>query len=327
MSLDLVIIGGGPAGTGAGITAGAEGLKTVLVESRIMGGQSVHSARIHNYPGFPGGISGTELAERCRIQAEERGVDIRCPAKATTLVQDGKDLAVGLADGTTLVTRSVLLASGLSWIRHPAEGAEEFSKDKGVIYGAPSDRSHLPQEVVVVGGANSAGQAAVDFADHGCVVHLLVRADSLEKGMSWYLIQEMLKRPNIEVCLNTNVTKVRGNDWLQEVEAECGGEVKVYPAGLMSVFIGAKPKIDWLKGVVDLNDRNYILTGRRLGPRFKGISEREPMDFETSLPGVFSAGDIRSESQKRIAGAVGEAAVAVAHLFRYVKANGHGPLR
>lgn len=322
---DVVIVGGGPAGLAAAVYAASEGLKTVLIEREAPGGQAGQSSRIENYLGFPSGLSGLDLARRAVSQAKRFGVEILSPQEAVGLRAEGPYRIVKLRDGSEVTSQAVLIAAGLSWRTLQIPGIEKL-QGRGVYYGAALTEaiSCRNEDVFVVGGANSAGQAAMHFSGYARQVTMLVRAGSLEKSMSQYLIRQIEETPNIRVELSTEVVGVKGEEKLEGLTLlnRATGEVRDVPATSLFVFIGAVPCTVWLRGVLPLDERGYILTGPYLprdGRRPKGWSlDRDPYLLETNIPGVFVAGDTRHGSVKRVASAVGEGSICVQMIHQYL---------
>ena len=323
---DLIVIGGGPAGLGAAVYGGSEGLRTVLVERRATGGQAGTSSRIENYLGFPDGVSGEQLTERARRQALKFEVELLTARDVVRLEQRGNAKVARFDDGTEIAGHTVILATGVSYRMLEAPGLSELS-GRGVFYGAattegPACRS---QDVYVVGGANSAGQAAMYFARYAGRVVLLVRGKSLDSSMSRYLIDQIERVPNIEVRTCTEVVEGTGGEHLEllTLRNNLTGETETVPASWLFVFIGAAPRTDWLDGCLDRDPRGFVLTGPDLvvdGHRPPGWTlDRDPYHLEASVPGVFVAGDVRAESVKRVASAVGEGAMAVTLVHRYLE--------
>ncbi|MGY1716667.1 FAD-dependent oxidoreductase [Geodermatophilus nigrescens] len=322
---DLVVVGGGPAGLGAAVYGASEGLRTVLVERQATGGQAGQSSRIENYLGFPDGVSGGQLADRARRQAAKFGAEVLTARKVTALEARGPARVVHFADGGSIAAHAVVLATGVSYRTLPAAGADSFT-GRGVYYGSALTEAEAcaDQDVFVVGGANSAGQSAVFFSRHARCVTLLVRGPSLEASMSHYLIQQLADLPNVVVRTGTTVTAVRGGDHLEEIDlAGPDGGVHTAKTSHLFVFIGAEPRTDWLDGVLDRDDHGFVLTGPELlvdGERPPGWRlQRDPYFLESGLPGVFVAGDVRAQSVKRVASAVGEGAMAVTLVHRYLE--------
>ena len=317
---DLVVVGGGPAGLGAAVYGASEGLRTVMVEREAPGGQAGQSSRIENYLGFPAGLSGSDLARRATDQARRLGAELLTMQDVVGLRVEGAGRLVDLRGGGVVSASSVLIASGVSYRQLDVPGFAELT-GAGIYYGAAMTeaRSCDGQEVIVIGGANSAGQAAVHFSGYAGRVTVLVRGDSLESSMSHYLIQQLADLPNVEVRMNTTAVAAH-----EEAGRLCGVRVhdvergeEELAADACFVFIGARPHTDWLEGVVARDERGFILAG----PDVNGAGwrlNRDPYPLETSVPGVFVAGDVRARSIKRVASAVGEGAMAVSLIHQYL---------
>jgi thioredoxin reductase (NADPH) len=320
---DLVIVGGGPAGLAAAVYGASEGLRTVLVEREAPGGQAGQSSRIENYLGFPNGLSGADLARRAQDQARRFGAELLTVREVEALEARGPQRVVRLSGGTELAGHTVLVATGVSYKRLEAPGVEELT-GRGVYYGAALVEADgcAGQHVAVVGGANSAGQAAVFLAAQASKVSILVRGPSLTRSMSSYLVEQIEARPNIDVRTGTTVAAARGDGRLEEVEvAGPGGSSTTLDATSMFVFIGAEPHTDWLGEQVRRDDRGFVLAGADLAAPHGGVRwplERDPYLLETSLPGVFVAGDVRHRSIKRVASAVGEGSMSVQFIHQYL---------
>ncbi|MBF6066396.1 FAD-dependent oxidoreductase [Nocardia terpenica] len=322
---DLIVIGGGPAGLGAAVYGASEGLRTVLVERTATGGQAGQSSRIENYLGFPDGLSGAQLADRARRQAVKFGAELVTARQVVGLEICGSARVVRFDDGSSVAAHSVLIATGVNYRHHPAPGVDDFT-GRGVYYGSAMTEAAdcAGRDVYIVGGANSAGQAAVFLSRNANTVHILVRGDSLEKSMSHYLIRQIEQIPNIRVRTGTEVVCAEGDDHLERIvlrDNATGAEDKV-EAERLFLFIGAAPETDWLDGLLRRDEAGYVIAGPDLmieGERPAGWElPRPPGHLETSIPGVFVAGDVRSESAKRVASAVGEGAMAVMLVHRYL---------
>jgi thioredoxin reductase (NADPH) len=323
---DLIVIGGGPAGLGAAVYGASEGLRTVLVERTATGGQAGQSSLIENYLGFPDGVSGAQLTDRARRQAAKFGAEVLTARDVVGLEVNGSARSVRFADGSRVDAHAVILATGVSYRQLAAPGVEELT-GRGVYYGSTLTEtdSCAGQEVFIVGGANSAGQAAVYLSRHARAVTMLVRGASLESSMSYYLIKQIADIPSITVRTCTDVVAADGDDHLESLTLRdsATGTTQVVKAQLLFVFIGAAPRTEWLDGVVARDARGFVLAGPDLGAdghRPAGwVPDRAPYHLETSVPGVFVAGDARAESAKRVASAVGEGAMAVMLVHRYLE--------
>ncbi len=311
---DLAILGAGPAGLAAAVYAASEGLKTLIIDPIGPGGQAGSSSRIENYMGFPSGVSGNDLANRALLQALKFGAEITAPFEAVGVEADGSHRVVRLCDGQSVRSRVVLVATGVSYRAIDTEGCDRF-RGAGVYYAATNveARGCLGQTVVVVGGGNSAGQAAMYLADHAKEVKVVIRGDDLNKNMSSYLVRRVETTPNVEVVKRTVVRCAEGGDCLERVtleNVETGG-TETLPCAGMFVFIGAKPYTDWMPDTVALDGKGYVLTGAEAARDSRWTLDRDPCPVETTLPGVLAAGDVRSGSTKRVAFAVGDGALAV----------------
>jgi thioredoxin reductase (NADPH) len=323
---DLVVLGAGPAGLAAAVNGASEGLRTLVVEPWSLGGQAGSSSMIRNYLGFPRGISGSELAHRAWEQAVLFGAEFVFTRRAVTLRPRGDQRLVALSQDGTAVARAVLVATGVTYRRLGIPALDRLV-GMGVFYGAAGTEAPalVGEQVYVVGGANSAGQAALHLAKYAARVTLLVRGDSLAAGMSDYLITQLQATANVEVRLHTRVVDGHGQARLEALTLE---DVRTRQreqvmATAVFVLIGAEPRTDWLRGVLQLDDHGFILTGRDLPARAWPL-RRAPLPFETSLPGVFAAGDVRYGSVKRVAGAAGEGAVTVGSVHQYLLQQGAG---
>lgn len=315
---DLVIIGAGPAGLAAAVYSASEGLSTLVIEREAPGGRAGMSSRIENYLGFPSGVSGADLARRALTQARRFGAEILTPMEATGIRAEGQYRVVELADGSEIVSQAVLIAAGISYGTLGVPGTDELA-GRGVFYGAALTEALAvrDQDVFIVGGGNSAGQAAVHLSAFARSVTVLARKKKLTTHMSQYLIDRLAEIPNVRVRTGIALQEVLGEDRLEALKVmDMGtGEAEVLPAYALFVFIGASARTEWLEGVVERDRRGFILTGSAVmkdGKRPPGWTERrDPFLLESSVPGIFAAGDIRSRSVKRIASAVGEGSMAV----------------
>jgi thioredoxin reductase (NADPH) len=322
---DLVIVGGGPAGLAAAVYGASEGLRTLIVERDAPGGQAGTSSRIENYLGFPAGLSGAELARRAVAQAQRFGVEILNPQEATGLRREDPYRIVTLSDGSEVSCHALVVASGVSYRKLAVPGIDRLT-DAGVYYGAAMTEaiSCQGEDVFLVGGANSAGQAAMYFARYARRVVMLVRGDSLSAGMSQYLVAQIAQTPNVEVRLHASVVGVHGDTTLEAVDVadSVAGTVETLATRSVFIFIGAEPRTAWLEGVVDRDAHGFLLAGRDLvrdGKMPAGWNvDREPFLLETSVPGVFVAGDVRHGSVKRVASGVGEGSIAVSFIHQYL---------
>ncbi|HUG15996.1 MAG TPA: FAD-dependent oxidoreductase [Thermomicrobiales bacterium] len=322
---DLIIVGGGPAGLAAAVYGASEGLRTVVIEREAPGGQAGTSSRIENYLGFPAGLSGADLARRGVAQAQRLGAEF-LTGEVTSVRLDGNYRVVRLADGAEINCLALLVATGVQYRTLDVPGVERLT-GAGVYYGGALSEaiSTRGEDVYVAGGANSAGQAAMHFAMYARQVTLLVRGNDLGKsGMSQYLIDQIDQTENIHVCLNTNVVEALGDDHLTGLRlahTDSTGEESV-PAHALFIFIGAKPYTDWIKGVVAVDGQGFVLTGAEVASARSTPSpwplKRQPFWLETSVPGIFVAGDVRHRSMKRIASATGEGAMAISFIHQYL---------
>ncbi|MGH9092149.1 MAG: FAD-dependent oxidoreductase [Acidimicrobiales bacterium] len=320
---DLVIVGGGPAGLAAAVYGASEGLRTLGVERMGLGGQAGTSSRIENYLGFPTGISGSELAQRAFAQAEKFGAHLTAPCEAVSLREDAGHLVLRLSDGTDVAGRAVIVASGARYRRLGVDRLEEF-EGSGVFYAATEmeARQCAASPVMVVGGGNSAGQAAMFLAGSGCTVDVVVRGPDLGASMSRYLVERIEAHPEVTVHTGSQVTALDGERWLGSVSIEGpAGERRQACSGLFS-FIGAEPASGWLTGCAAVDDHGFVLTDVHLGAdhlddRWQ-VQGRAPLPYETNHPGLFAVGDVRSGSTKRVAAAVGEGSACVGSVHRYL---------
>jgi thioredoxin reductase (NADPH) len=322
---DLAIVGGGPAGLAAAVYGASEGLHTVMVEREAPGGQAGMSSRIENYLGFPVGLSGGDLARRAVAQAKRFNVEILSPQEVVSVRSEGPYRIVKLADDNEISCHALMIATGVQWRRLEAPGIDRL-QGAGIYYGggATEALSCKGENVYVIGGANSAGQAAMNFAKYAERVIILVRGDSLASTMSQYLIDQVKATANIQVWAHASVVEAHGDTHLEEISVLCSdsGKIERVPASSMFIFIGAQPRTDWLGSVVERDERGFILTGPdlvRQGTRPKGWPlDRDPFLLETNVPGIFAVGDVRHGSVKRVASGVGEGSVAVQFIHQYL---------
>ncbi|WP_438941354.1 FAD-dependent oxidoreductase, partial [Micromonospora craterilacus] len=325
---DLVVVGGGPAGLGAAVYGASEGLRTVLVERLATGGQAGQSSRIENYLGFPDGVSGAQLTDRARRQALKFGAELLSTREVVGLEEAGSARLLRFSDGETLAAHAVVLATGVSYRMLRAPGLTDFT-GRGVFYGSAASEapSCVGQDVYIVGGANSAGQAAVYFSRYAERVHVLIRGADLTASMSQYLIDQLARLDQVIVHPHTEVVAAAGGEHLQQLTLRDTrtGEQREVDTSWLFVFIGAEPRTGWLDGTLVRDDRGFVITGPDLvtgGCRPPGWPlPRDPYHLESSVPGVFAAGDVRAASVKRVASAVGEGAMAVSLVHRYLEAQ------
>jgi thioredoxin reductase (NADPH) len=320
---DLVVVGAGPAGLAAAVYGASEGLNTIVLERVGPGGQAGRSMRIENYLGFPTGITGSQLAERAALQANKFGAQISVPTPATALTFDQAYSVLQLDGQETIVAKCVLIATGADYRRLTVEGCERF-EGCGVYYAATPIEAQMCRgsEVVVVGGGNSAGQAAVFLAGQVRKLYLVIRGDDLYKNMSSYLACRIEDTPNIEVLRNTEVRRLNGNGCLTSVELADNktGETRTTKTPALFSFIGAIPRCDWIPPEIERDDKGFVRTGLSVAQSPHWTAKRQPFLLETSRPGVFAAGDVRAGSIKRVASAVGEGAMTVQFVHEYLKA-------
>ena len=318
---DLAIVGGGPAGLATAVYGASEGLSTVLIEREAPGGQAGTSSRIENYLGFPSGLSGADLARRGVSQARRFGVEILAPVEVAALRTEGPYKVLEFADGGELACHALMLSTGVDWRKLPAEGADRL-EGRGVYYGAAMTEAQrcAGERVLVVGAGNSAGQAALHFAEYADQVTILVRSGDLSKSMSRYLVDRIEAHEAIDVRLGAEVAACHGDDRLESVTLDTEGGAEEVETHYVFVFIGARPHTDWLGGLLARDGRGFVRTGPDLteGDLRDWPLDRAPFLLEASVPGVFVAGDVRHESVKRVASAVGEGSVAVAFMHRHL---------
>lgn len=332
---DLVIIGAGPAGLSAAVYGASEGFRTLVIDSGGIGGQATLSSLIRNYLGFPRGISGRRLAEEAYDQAWVFGARFAFMQEVTSLRADGDRIMVGLSDFADVGARAVILATGAAYRRLEVEEVEALAATgAGVFYGGPAAEAPAMagRDVFVVGGANSAGQAALHLADYARRVTLVVRADSLAAGMSHYLVEQVEASPNIEVRLGTEVVGGKGDGWLEKLELRDRGDgaVESTEAHALFLMIGARPNTDWLPAEIQRGAGGFLPTGAALADGPTWPLERAPLSLETSMPGVFAVGDVREGSPNRVASAVGEGSIAVRLVHEFFaddRAGSHDPLK
>jgi thioredoxin reductase (NADPH) len=319
---DTIIIGGGPAGLAAAVYGASEGLRTIVVEQEAPGGQAETSSRIENYLGFPSGISGSELANRALRQAKRLGAEILVARKIVRV--DPHARRIVLDNEEVLHARTVIVASGVSWRRLATDGFDRLL-GKGIFYGTARSEASIAQglDVHLIGAGNSAGQAAMFFANHARTVTLIVRADSLEKSMSHYLIDQIRSKSNIRTALRSEVTAVHGDSHLTAIDIIDRGanEVRREDSGGLFVFIGADAETGWLPPEIARDPRGYILTGGDVVKAGRWKESRDPYLVETSVPGVFACGDVRFSPVKRVASAVGEGSIAIAFVHQYLASD------
>ena len=321
---DLIVIGGGPAGLAGAVYGASEGLRTVLIESKAPGGQAGTSSKIENYLGFPQGLSGAELARRAVTQAKRFGAEIVAPQEVVEIRRDDPYRIVKLSDGSEFSTKAVILSPGMEVRQLDVDGIDRLL-GAGVFYGAARTEAAAVrgQDVMIVGGANSAGQGAMFFSEHARKVYMVVRGNSLTASMSQYLVDRIQKTKNIEVLLNSRVTRVQGDARLGAVEVTTDGQPADLPICGLFIFIGTSPRTSVVANLLRRDAQGFILTGQDLirdGKRpTDWMPDRDPFPFETSVPGIFAAGDARRGSEKRVAAAVGEGSAAVRLVHSYLE--------
>ena len=323
---DVIIIGAGPAGLACALYCSTEGLSTVLLEREAAGGQAGLSSRIENYLGFPSGLSGADLARRGVAQVRRFGTEMLAPAEAVSLAVEGEYRVVKLSNGQELAGHSVVIAAGVQWRRLDIPGMDQLM-GAGIYYGAADTEaaSCKGEDVYIVGGANSAGQAAVHFSEIARSVRMIVRGDSLSSSMSHYLVERIATIPNISVIPNAEVVEVHGDDRLEQITIRHHSDkaMETVPAGALFVFIGAEPHTEWLEGTVCRDRKGFLLTGTNLlanGKRPAGWGlDRDPYLLETSVPGVFAVGDVRDGAVRRVANSVGEGSIVLYFVRQYMR--------
>ena len=316
---DTVIIGGGPAGLAAAVYGASEGLRTLVIEREAPGGQAETSSRIENYLGFPTGVSGGELARRAHQQATRLGAEITVTRTATSI--DPASMVVTLDGGERVRARTIILATGVAWRRLSTEGFDRLL-GKGVYYGASRSEasSTQGQDIHLIGAGNSAGQAALFFANHARSVTLVVRGSGLDKSMSHYLIEQVRGKPNIQVALNSEVRAAHGDKVLSAIDLadRSTGAVRRVDCGGVFVFIGADAETGWLPEAIARDERGYVCTGEAVARSGRWLEGRDPYLLETSVPGIFACGDLRSSPVKRVAAAVGEGSMSIAFVHQFL---------
>jgi thioredoxin reductase (NADPH) len=324
---DLAVIGAGPAGLAASVYGASEGLKTIVIEKQAPGGQAGMSSRIENYLGFPKGLSGSELARRASTQARRLGAEILAAQEAVELVADGPSRTIRLGDDSEIRTRAVLVATGVDYRKLRVKGIDDLT-GAGIYYGAAMTEGEMirGKDVFIVGGANSAGQAAMYFSRFANKVSMLVRGESVSTTMSQYLIDQIGETDNIEIRNKTQVQEAIGKDRLEKLVLNIndGESTETVDASAMFVFIGAVPRTEWLPAIIAKDQHGFIMSGPETRvANMAGYAEqgRDPYMLETSVPGVFVAGDVRSGGVKRVASAVGEGSMAVMFVHRYLNQN------
>jgi thioredoxin reductase (NADPH) len=321
---DLVIVGAGPAGLAAAVYGASEGLRTLLVDRHAPGGQAGSSSKIENYLGFPTGVSGTELTWRAVTQAKRLGAELLVPLEVTGVTIEAGYKHLTLSDGREIVTRTLLAATGMEYREHPAPGVSALT-GAGVYYGAATTEAPVcaSRRVLIVGGGNSAGQGAMHLSRYASDVQIIVRRDSLRHTMSRYLIEQIEKTPNIHVRVETELERVEGKDHVERVTLKPrNGASEILDTDAVFVFIGTKPRSEWLPDAVLRDAKGFVITGRDLplDSRYPRIwkERREPSLLETSVPGMFAAGDIRAGAMNRVASAVGEGSMVVRFAHEYL---------
>jgi thioredoxin reductase (NADPH) len=322
---DLVVVGAGPAGLAAAVYGASEGLRTLMLDRHSPGGQAGSSSRIENYLGFPAGVSGSELTRRALMQAQRLGAEFLAPVEVTGVSVDGGYKRLTLSDGGELVTRTMLAATGMVYREHPAPGVAEHS-GAGVYYGAATTEgpAFSGRRVLVIGGGNSAGQGAMYLARYAKEVDIVVRRENLRETMSQYLVEQIAKTRNIRLRPRTEIASVEGEGHVERVTVRSveDGSCRSEEADAVFIFIGARPRTDWLPPAVLRDAKGFVLTGRDLmaAEAYPRVwkEKREPLPLETSVPGVFAAGDVRAGAMNRVASAVGEGSMVVRLAHEYL---------
>ncbi|MCO6148672.1 cyclic nucleotide-binding domain-containing thioredoxin-disulfide reductase [Flavobacterium sp. NRK1] len=320
---DVLVVGAGPSGLAASVYAASEGLTVITIDGNAPGGQAGKSSKIENYLGFPTGISGNDLANRAYIQAQKFGCTISIPHKAEKVEYNGNYFTLCASNGKNIKAKTIIAATGANYRRLPVENVEKF-EGSGVFYSATGmNASACKNELVgVVGGGNSAGQAALFLADHAHQVHVIIRGNDLGDKMSDYLVQRIYTTPNIIVHKNSNITQLNGAHYLESLVLDTQGSKQTIGISNLFTFIGAKPCTEWLNGIVSMDERGFIYTGADVTEgaltRCSIYSQRKPQSLETSIPGFYAVGDVRKGSVKRVASAVGEGSMAISQIHQYL---------
>ncbi|MBW7674285.1 FAD-dependent oxidoreductase [Chryseobacterium chendengshani] len=327
---DVLVVGAGPSGLAASVYAASEGLSVITIDGNAPGGQAGKSSKIENYLGFPTGISGNDLANKAYIQAQKFGCTLSIPQKAEKVEYNGSHFILCASNGKNIKAKSVIAATGANYRRLPVDNIEKF-EGSGVFYSATGmNASACKNELVgVIGGGNSAGQAALFLAEHAHEVHVIIRGNDLGAKMSDYLVQRIETTPNIIVHKNSNITQLNGTHYLESLILDTDGTTQVIGISNLFTFIGAKPCTEWLNGIVSMDDKGFIYTGPDVIESAMAESsiykKRKPQSLETSIPGFYAVGDVRKGSVKRVASAVGEGSMAISQVHQYLaelKMNG-----
>jgi thioredoxin reductase (NADPH) len=320
---DVLVVGAGPSGLAASVYAASEGLSVVTIDGNAPGGQAGKSSKIENYLGFPTGISGNDLANKAYLQAQKFGCNISIPHEAEQVEYNGDYFTLSASNNKKIKARSIIAATGAEYRRLPIENIEKF-EGSGVFYSATGmNASACKNELVgVVGGGNSAGQAALFLADHAAEVHVIIRGDDLGSKMSDYLVQRIFSSPNIIVHKKSNVVQLNGTHHLQSLVLETEGETQTIGISNLFTFIGARPCSEWLHQIVAMDNKGFIYTGPDVLEaamiKCSIFDQRKPQSLEASIPGFFAVGDVRKGSVKRVASAVGEGSMAISQIHQYL---------
>ena len=320
---DVLVVGAGPSGLAASVYAASEGLTVITIDGNAPGGQAGKSSKIENYLGFPTGISGNDLANRAYIQAQKFGCTISIPHKAEKVEYNGSYFTLCASNGKNIKAKAIIAATGANYRRLPVDNIEKF-EGSGVFYSATGmNASACKNELVgVVGGGNSAGQAALFLADHAHEVHVIIRSNDLGDKMSDYLVQRIDTTPNIIVHKNSNITQLNGSHYLESLILDTGDSKQTIGISNLFTFIGAKPCTEWLNGIVSMDDKGFIYTGSDVieaaMTQCSIYNQRKPQSLETSIPGFYAVGDVRKGSVKRVASAVGEGSMAISQIHQYL---------